>query len=146
MDKPPTSSRGAPDRTTVTPIGASTGGPDRPRSRRGRRIRPAPVGEQWWCGHGQGEEGGVGEEGEDSEEEESEEEEEYEEEEELEEKVFCYAITERKAEQTESRDPPVQLTCNFQKIVLEGVYPREDFVLVNKGVYFGGSFCHWDYF
>lgn len=81
-----------------------------------------------------------GDEERDSEEDESEDEEEYEEEE-LEEKVFCCALQEERSEQ-----PPVRFTCEFQDVVLGGIYPREDLVLVNSGVYLGKSFCTWDYF
>jgi hypothetical protein len=85
------------------------------------------------------------------EESESDYEEEYEEEEELEEKVFChfemFAPDEPPILETESdSEPPLQLSCTFQKVVLEGIYPREDFVLSNDGVYLGESFHHWNYF
>jgi hypothetical protein len=85
----------------------------------------------------------IGNEGKNSEEEESKEKKKYEEEE-LEEKVFCYAtINEKESEQSEL---PVYLTCQFQNVVLDGIYLREDFVLIDNGVYFGKSFHTWDYF
>ena len=83
-------------------------------------------------------------EGEESEEEETEDEEEYEDEE-LEEKVFCYSTMEKKAAQQTKEESPVSLTCKFQDVVLSGIYTREDFMLVNEGVYLGGSFVTWDY-
>src|SRR4051794_2970819 len=77
-------------------------------------------------------------------------EEEYEEEE-LEEKVYChfkmFTPDEPPILETESNSKsPLQLSCTFQKVVLEGIYPQEDFVLSNNGVYLGDSFHHWNYF
>src|SRR5436853_5215342 len=76
-------------------------------------------------------------------EEESDYEEEYEDEKDLEEKVYCHWDTnvENDEEQhSESSDKPLRLTCTFDEVVIQGIYPREDFVLANEGVYLGGSF------
>ena len=76
---------------------------------------------------------------------ESEDEEEYEEEE-LEEKVFChFRVIRRKRPELEA-DGPVRLTCTFQEVVIGGIYTKENFVVVNEGVYLDTSFYTWDYF
>jgi hypothetical protein len=37
------------------------------------------------------------------------------------------------------------LTCRFDPTVMEGIYPYEDVVLIDSGVYLGNSFHHWNY-
>ena len=77
------------------------------------------------------------------------EEEEFEEETDLQEKVFCHWNTNFENDGDEHSDESgesLQFTCIFDEVVTQGVYLREDFVLVNNGVYLGESFHHWNYF
>src|SRR6266480_3198424 len=81
--------------------------------------------------------------------EEGEYEEEYEDETDIREKVFCHwdaSVENDEDQHSDESGGPLQLTCTFDEVVTQGIYPREDFVLVNSGVYIEESFYLWDYF
>ncbi|CAB5386130.1 unnamed protein product [Rhizophagus irregularis] len=84
-----------------------------------------------------------------SEEEENEEdeteEEEYEEED-LDEKVFCHFKIKWRPPIKQRLNSPLRLTCNLSDISCAGVYPKENFILTNEGVYLDESFYQWTYF
>lgn len=67
--------------------------------------------------------------------------------EELVEKMYCYYVLEDVDEAEEFEiEPPLQLTCTFPEVTLQGIYPRQDVVLINEGVYIGDMFHTWNYF
>lgn len=85
------------------------------------------------------------EEEEDMSEEEEETEEEYEEED-LDEKVFCHFKVKQRPSPRIEQNFSLQLTCRFQEVVIDGIYPKENFVLTKGGVYLDKSFYLWTYF
>src|SRR5579864_1624979 len=68
------------------------------------------------------------------------------EEEELEEKVFCHFKVKRKSQESPNDDKPIRLDCRFDDVVISGIYPKENIIIVNDGVYLDDSYYTWDYF
>ena len=82
-----------------------------------------------------------------SEEEDEEYEEEFEEEE-LEEKVFCHFQLEPMEEESQdlTDDESIELTCQLDGVVTNGLRTIEDIVLVDSSVYLDKQFHYWNYF
>ncbi|RGB23140.1 hypothetical protein C1646_774957 [Rhizophagus diaphanus] len=64
----------------------------------------------------------------------------------LDKKVFYHFKIKRQPSSKQRSDSSLQLTCNLLDVRCVGVYPKENFIFTNEGVYLDESFYHWTYF